>query len=72
MFNIFSRSNISTFFEKFLTYHIYAEHCVIQTKGLGLCFEPQWEACNLQARTASSQGNLDKSRLVQHLVVPGG
>ena len=30
------------------------------------------EPCNLQGRTVSSQGNIDKSRLVQHPVVSGG
>ena len=53
---------------------IIADCHVIKTKsGLRICFEP-WSVkpCNLQGRTGSSQRKLDKSWLVQHLVVPAG
>ena len=40
--------------------------------GWGCVLSHTEKSCNLQGRTLSSQGKLDKSRLMQHPVVPGG
>ena len=49
------------------------DHCLTQTNSrAGIVSNHSGKLCNLQEKTVCSQGNLDKNRLVQHTVVPGG
>ena len=72
---LFTTSNLLPYFEK-VNEALYRYLWIIvrfkQAVGLRLCFEPWCEACKLQGRTVSTHGNLDKSRSLQHPLVPDG
>ena len=52
---------------------ILKDHCVIQTNSwAGAVSNHSEKPCYPQGLNVLSQGSLDKSRLVQHPIVPGG